>query len=90
MKIDSSQTEDKIMKAAGSIAGEALEEAPKAAEISLIPKRNDQARRTDGVYVLEEILSMSEIEQLRKAGRSVRTVVTRSSGQQSQQTARVI
>ena len=71
MKIDSSQTEDKIMKAAGSIAGEALEEAPKAAEIRLIPKRNDQARRTDGVYVLEEILSKSEIDQLRKAGENL-------------------
>ena len=53
MKVDSSQVEDKVLKAAGVVAEAQLQEAPKVEEVDIIPKRNAGAMRSDQVsYVL--------------------------------------
>ena len=49
MKVDSSQVEDKVLKAAGVVAEAQLQEAPKVEEVDIIPKRNAGAMRSDQV-----------------------------------------
>ena len=64
MKVDSTQVEDKVLKAAGVVAQDKLAAAPKLEEVAIIPKRNDAARRTDQVYMVEDMLTQSELKQL--------------------------
>ena len=65
MKVDSTQVEDKVLKAAGVVAEDKLAAAPKVEEVAIIPKRNNEARRTDQVYKVEDQLTQTELKQLR-------------------------
>ena len=47
MKVDSTQVEDKVMKAAGVVAEEQIQAAPKVQEVEIIPKRDEAATRSD-------------------------------------------
>ena len=51
MKVDSTQVEDKVMKAAGVVAEEQIQAAPKVQEVEIIPKRDEAATRSDQVSV---------------------------------------
>ena len=65
MMVDSTQVEDKVLKAAGVVAEDKLEAAPKVEEVTIIPKRNNEAKRTDQVYKVEDQLTQTELKQLR-------------------------
>ena len=65
MKVESTQVEDKVLKAAGVVAEDKLEAAPKVEEVTIIPKRNNEAKRTDQVYKVEDQLTQTELKQLR-------------------------
>ena len=71
MKVDSSQVEDKVMKAAGVVTEDQIKEAPKVEEVQIIPKRNDAATRSDQVYQVNDQLTPGELKQLLDAGESV-------------------
>jgi len=64
MKVDTTQVEDKVLKAAGVVSEEKLAAAPKVEEVAIIPKRNTEARRTDQVYKVEDQLTQTELKQL--------------------------
>ena len=64
MRMDTSQVEDKLIKTAVEISGDKLVEAAKPAEVVIIPKRNEAARRADQVYSVEGLLTESELKPL--------------------------
>ena len=66
MRIDTSQVEDKLIKTAGEISGDQIAETAKPAEIAIIPERNDAAQRSDQVYLVENLLTESELKHLIK------------------------
>ena len=68
MKVDSSQVEDKVLKAAGVVAEAQLQEAPKVEEVDIIPKRNAGAMRSDQVC---HNVSVNCIGQDKKCKRSI-------------------
>jgi len=68
MKVDSTQVEDKVMKAAGVVTEDQIQAAPQVQEVEIIPKRNEAATRSDQVYKIEDQLTPSEIKNLTVAG----------------------
>ena len=62
--MDTSQVEDKLIKTAVEISGDKLAEAAKPPEVDIIPKRHDAARRSDQVYLVEDLLIESELQPL--------------------------
>jgi len=68
MKVDSTQVEDKVMKAAGVVAEEQIQAAPKVQEVEIIPKRDEAATRSDQVYKIEDQLTPVELNYLTEGG----------------------
>ena len=64
MRMDTSQVEDKLIKTAVELSGDKIAEAAKPAEVVIIPKRNEAARKADQVYLVEDLLSESELNPL--------------------------
>ena len=62
--MDTSLVEDKLIKTAGEISGDKVAEVAKPAEVSIIPKRNEAAQRSDQVYLVEDLLADSELKAL--------------------------
>jgi len=68
MRVDTSQVEEKVLKAAGAVTEDRLVAAPEAEVVQIIPTRNDQANRKEQVYLVEDILSKVELKHLVEAG----------------------
>ena len=64
MRMDTCLVEDKLIKTAGEIAGDQVAEPAKPAEVVIIPKRNEAAQRSDQVYLVEDLLTDSELKAL--------------------------
>lgn len=64
MRMDTSQVEDKLIRTAVGISGDKIAEAAKPAEVAIIPKRNDAAQRSEKVYLVEDLLTESELKPL--------------------------
>ena len=62
--MDTSQVEDKLIKTAVEISEDKIAEAAKPAEVVIIPKRNGAAKRSDQVYLVEDLLTESELQPL--------------------------
>jgi len=71
MRVDTSQVEEKVMKAAGAVSGDRLTAAPEAESIQIIPKRNEGSGRKEQVYLLEDMLTKVELKHLVEAGENV-------------------
>ena len=64
MRMDTSMVEDKLIKTAVEISGDKIAEVAKPAEVAIIPARNDAAQRSDQVYLVENLLTESELKHL--------------------------
>jgi len=71
MRVDTSQVEEKVLKAAGAVTEDRLIAAPEAEVVQIVPTRNDQANRREQVYLLEDILSKVELKHLIDAGETL-------------------
>jgi len=71
MRVDTSQVEEKVLKAAGGVMEGKLEAAPTADEVQIIPTRNGTAVSKEKVYLLEDLLSKIELKHLVDAGENV-------------------
>ena len=71
MRVDTTQVEEKVMKAAGAVTEDRLAAAPEAEAVQIIPKRNSEAGRREQVYLLEDILSKVELKHLTEAGENI-------------------
>ena len=57
MQIESSQVEDKMIKAAGVVEQDKIQETVKTEEVEIIPKRNSGAKTKEKVYLIEDMLT---------------------------------
>eukprot|EP00090_Calanus_glacialis_P032727 TRINITY_DN54235_c0_g1_i1.p1 TRINITY_DN54235_c0_g1~~TRINITY_DN54235_c0_g1_i1.p1 ORF type:complete len:409 (-),score=140.97 TRINITY_DN54235_c0_g1_i1:50-1276(-) len=71
MRVDTSQVEEKVMKAAGAVSEDRLTAVPEAESVQIVPKRNDGAGRKEQVYLLEDMLTKVELKHLVEAGDNV-------------------
>eukprot|EP00092_Neocalanus_flemingeri_P002032 GFUD01002169.1.p1 GENE.GFUD01002169.1~~GFUD01002169.1.p1 ORF type:complete len:409 (-),score=108.62 GFUD01002169.1:45-1271(-) len=71
MRVDDTQVEEKVLKAAGAVTEDRLVAAPEAETVQMVPTRNNEAGRRDQVYLLEDILNKAELKHLTEAGESV-------------------
>jgi len=71
MRVDTSQVEEKVLKAAGGVSEGKLEAVPEAEEVQIIPTRNGGAGRKEQVYLIEDMLSKVELKHLVEAGENV-------------------
>lgn len=71
MQVDGSQLEDKVLKAAGGVSADQVADVPLPPEISVIPKRQNEARRSDQIYLVEDLLTAAELQRLVESGETV-------------------
>ena len=66
MKVDTMQIEDNITKAADDVTLEDVPEAQKGSDVSVIPKRNEEAKSAYDVYLVKDLLTETELNELIK------------------------
>jgi len=71
MKVDSTQIEDKVTKAAGAVTEDRLAAAPAAESVQVLPTRDEAAVRKEQVYLLENMLTRHELKSLGEAADTV-------------------
>ena len=66
MKVDTMQIEDNITKAADDVTLEDVPKAQKGSDVSVIPKRNEEAKSAYEVYLVKDLLTETELNELIK------------------------